>query len=222
MDEQTDRLVSLVQQLLAGPPSVHSPHLVHAGKVSKPSPNMISASFSPVPISVSSGVGSGVHRAHITNEEPSLSSHENRHLHPSQAGARASPHPREGRCRWLAAARLRSVCTRWLGWSLPFCTHIHWVKHLPASSSKFLCGTLTTCCSLQTFLPHPLVWYYIHCRYHHAFTITSSITQAHSNYLLHLMERTFGTCFLSHSWSVFKWLSSSASFFMLMRLDIFC
>jgi hypothetical protein len=111
MNEQTDRLVSLVQQLLAGPPSVHSPHLVHAGKVAKPSPNMISTGFSPVPISVSSGVGSGVHRAPITNEEP-LSSHENRHLHPSQAGTRASPHSREGRCRWLAVARLRSVCTR--------------------------------------------------------------------------------------------------------------
>lgn len=100
MDEQTERLVSLVQQLLAGPPSVQSPHLVHAGKVSKPSPNTISASFSPVPISVSSGVGPGVHRAPITtNEGPSLSSHENRHLHPSQAGANVSPHAREGTCK---------------------------------------------------------------------------------------------------------------------------
>ncbi|KDR17984.1 hypothetical protein L798_07165, partial [Zootermopsis nevadensis] len=54
-------------------------------------------SFSPVPISVSSGVGPGVHRAPITtNEGPSLSSHENRHLHPSQAGANVSPHAREG------------------------------------------------------------------------------------------------------------------------------
>ncbi|XP_023721670.1 nuclear factor 1 X-type isoform X3 [Cryptotermes secundus] len=79
-----------------GPPSTHSPHLVHAGKVAMPSPNTISASFSPEPVLVSSGVGSGVLRTLITNEEPSLSSHENRHLHPSRTGARDSPHPREG------------------------------------------------------------------------------------------------------------------------------
>ncbi|XP_021922791.1 nuclear factor 1 A-type isoform X4 [Zootermopsis nevadensis] len=96
-----------------GPPSVQSPHLVHAGKVSKPSPNTISASFSPVPISVSSGVGPGVHRAPITtNEGPSLSSHENRHLHPSQAGANVSPHAREEH---KTVADMNSLLGRWEG-----------------------------------------------------------------------------------------------------------
>ncbi|XP_069694234.1 nuclear factor 1 X-type isoform X7 [Periplaneta americana] len=97
-----------------GPPSVHSPHLVHAGKVAKPSPDTISASYSPAPVSVSSGVGSvsGVLRAPITNEDPSLSSHENRHPHPSRTGAGASPHPREEH---KTVADMNSLLGRWEG-----------------------------------------------------------------------------------------------------------
>ncbi|XP_023722005.1 nuclear factor 1 A-type isoform X7 [Cryptotermes secundus] len=95
-----------------GPPSTHSPHLVHAGKVAMPSPNTISASFSPEPVLVSSGVGSGVLRTLITNEEPSLSSHENRHLHPSRTGARDSPHPREEH---KTVADMNSLLGRWEG-----------------------------------------------------------------------------------------------------------